>query len=232
MFGRRERRRRRAGALLWFDFGVTMLLILLAAALLLIPLAERGDRTAVPGSADWMARLDDGLPLNRLDLPGTHDSATQYAQLAFFSRCQALSVGEQLEAGFRYLDVRLGEDAQTGRLKLMHGFTDCKTGAGPQSGPLYLDELLRQCYAFLAAHPTEAVVFAVKYEHGELTTAEFETLLDGYIRADEAYWLLDGAIPRLGEARGRLVLMRRYEDEAGLGSRAGIPLLWFDFGVT
>ena len=59
-------------------------------------------------SADWMADLDDGLRLNEIVLPGTHDSATQYVQLAFFSKCQALSIGEQLEAGYRYLDIRLG----------------------------------------------------------------------------------------------------------------------------
>ena len=35
-------------------------------------------------------------------------------------------------------------------------------------------------------------------------------------------------IPTLGEARGRLVLLRRWEDEAGLGASAGIPFLWED----
>ncbi len=225
MFGRKRQRR---GVFLWFVFGLLMLLILLALAMLLIPLAERGDRTAVDGSADWMARLDDGLPLNRLDLPGTHDSATRYVQLAFFSKCQGLSIQEQLEAGYRYLDIRLGTDAQDSRLKLMHGFTNCKTTAGPQSDILYLEELLQQCYAFLAEHPTEAVVFAVKQEHGDLSVADFETQLDACIQKNEAMWLLSDRIPSLGEARGKLVLMRRYPDEAGLGDRAGIPLLWAD----
>ena len=39
---------------------------------------------------------------------------------------------------------------------------------------------------------------------------------------------MSDTIPTLGEARGKLVLMRRYEDEAGLGERSGIPLLWPD----
>ena len=203
-------------------------LILLALAVFFtIPLTERGDRMAVPGAADWMAALDDSLPLNTITLPGSHDSATQYVQLAFFSKCQALSISEQLEAGCRYLDIRLGMDGQSGAFKLMHGFTNCKPSAFSFDA-LYLDDMLRDCYAFLAAHPTETVVFAVKQEHGDESVEAFETALDAYLGEHPDFWLLTDSIPTLGEARGRLVLMRRYEDAANLGSRAGIPLLWPD----
>ena len=71
----------------------------------LIPAFETVDKTPVEGSADWMSRLSDEKLISEVVLPGTHDSATQYVQLAFFSKCQALSIKEQLEAGFRYLDV-------------------------------------------------------------------------------------------------------------------------------
>ena len=228
MFGRR--RRRRTGRVLWLSFILTLLLILLAGALLLIPLLERGDRRTDAAGADWMARLDDGLALSRIQIPGTHDSATQYVQLAFFSRCQALSIREQLDAGFRYLDIRLGDAGQA--LQLMHGFTQCKTGFGKEAGPLYLDAVLAQCYAFLDEHPRETLLFAVKQEYGEASVAEFQALLDGYIRRDEERWLLGGEMPKLGEARGKLVLLRRYEDAAKLGERAGLPLLWAEQSGT
>ncbi len=68
----------------------------------------------------------------------------------------------------------------------------------------------------------------VKQEHGDESVSEFETMLDAYIRENESYWLLTDTIPNLGEARGKLVLLRRYEDAAGLGERAGIPFLWKD----
>lgn len=225
---RRKSRRHRGRALRWFVLAVLLLLMLAMGLMLLAPYLERGDRSAVEGSADWMARLDDGLPLNRITLPGTHDSATQFVQLAFFSRCQGLSVKEQLEAGFRYLDIRLGVEEETGALKLMHGFTDCKTGASRESGALYLEEVLRACYAFLSEHPGETVIFAVKQEYGDTPVAEFETMLDELVQRDAEFWLLTDGIPSLGEARGKLLLMRRYADEAGLGSRAGLPLLWKD----
>ena len=108
----------------------------------------------------------------------------------------------------------------------MHGFTNCRSGAMPWSPTLYLDEVLDDCYAFLGQHPTEFIVFAVKQEHGDESVADFERLLDSYVQKKPEYWLLTDSIPTVGEARGKLVLMRRYEDEAGLGSAAGIPLLW------
>ena len=208
--------------LLW----ILPLLVLLPVAVLMyvVPAFETADRTTVEGSANWMARLDDGKPLSEVTLPGTHDSATKDVQLAFFSKCQALDIGEQLEAGYRYLDIRLGADGE--KLKLMHGFTNCTTMNAPWANALYLDAVLEDCYAFLNAHPTEAVVFAVKQEHGDESVAQFEQLLNAYVQKNPGKWLLTDSVPTVGEARGKLVLMRRYADEANLGKNSGIPLLW------
>ena len=220
-----KKNRSKAGKLLHLLWIIPLLLVLAVGVLMyVVPAFETVDRTPVGGSADWMANLDDGLALGEVVLPGTHDSATKNVQLAFFSKCQALTIGEQLEAGYRYLDIRLGADGE--RLKLMHGFTNCTTSGWPWAGARYLDEVLTQCYDFLAAHPTETVVFAVKQEHGSESVADFERLLDAYVSERPDAWLLTDRIPTVGEARGRLVLMRRYADEANLGTRAGIPLLW------
>ena len=123
-------------------------LLLVVLGMLVLPLTEGADTTPVPGSADWMAALPDDTPLSALVIPGTHDSATQYVQLAYFSKCQALSVGEQLEAGFRYLDIRLGDGDKGGLPLLMHGFTKCKVSAFGSA--LTLDNVLADCYGFLA----------------------------------------------------------------------------------
>ena len=58
------------------------------------------------------------------------------------------------------------------------------------------------------------------------SVAQFQRMLDTVININPRNWLLTDTIPSLGEARGKMVLMRRYEDEAGLGEGAGIPLLW------
>ena len=207
--------------------GLLAVIVLIAAVMVLVPLTEGVDKTPVSGSADWMAALPDETPVSRIVLPGTHDSATQYVQLAFFSKCQGLDIPGQLEAGYRYLDIRLGIDEHNDIFKLMHGFTNCKTSALGFDA-LYLDDLLRGCYAFLQDHPTETVLFAVKFEHGDAEVAEVQRMLDAYIREDPDFWLLTDTLPTLGEARGKLVLLRRWADEAGLGRAAGIPLLWAD----
>lgn len=204
--------------------GILCLILLAALTMFVIPLTERVTGTPAAGAADWMADLDDSLPLNEIVLPGVHDCGTQYVQLSFFSKCQALSVGDQLAAGARYLDVRLG--AEDGRLKLMHGFTSCKIGPMPWADSLWLETVLEACESFLTAHPTETVVFAVKQEHGSEPVEVFETLLQETVGARRDLWLLTDQIPTLGEARGKLVLLRRYEDAAGLGADGGLSFLW------
>ena len=220
-----EERKKKAVKLMHLLWILPALMILSAAVLMyVVPALELADRTAVEGSADWMAKLDDDKQLSEITLPGTHDAATKNVQLAFFSKCQALLIREQLEAGFRYLDIRLGADGE--KLKLMHGFTNCTKNGWPWAGALYLDAVLDDCYAFLSAHPTETIVFAVKQEHGDETVAQFQTLLNAYVQKQPDRWLLTDRIPTVGEARGKLVLMRRYADEANLGENSGIPLLW------
>lgn len=204
--------------------GILAVMLLAGAALFVIPLTERVDVSPVAGSADWMARLPDDAPLGKLSIPGTHDAGTQYVQLGFFSKCQARSIGQQLEDGFRYLDIRLAISGD--RLDLNHGFCECRTGGTPWSDRLMLEDVLEDCYAFLSAHPTETVIFAVKQEHGGESVAEFQRVLDRYIQENAERWYLGSELPSLGEARGRLVLLRRYDDEAELGRNAGIALIW------
>ena len=217
-----NRRRFKPINLIW---AIPLLFALVFAVLMyLIPAFETVDKTPVEGSADWMSRLPDEKLVSEVVLPGTHDSATQYVQLAFFSKCQALSIKEQLEAGFRYLDIRLGPDGE--KLKLMHGFTSCTTGGWPWSGTLYLDEVLDECCSFLKAHPSETVFFSVKYEHGDEPVGRFQELLESYISNDRDMWLLTSQIPTVSEARGKILLLRRFGDEANLGEASGLAQIW------
>ena len=214
--------------LLW----IVPLLIALTFAVMMyvIPAFENVDRTEIAGSADWMGRLADETPLSEVVLPGTHDSATKNVQLAYFSKCQSLTIGEQLEAGFRYLDIRLavvkGKDGGPDTMKLMHGFTNCTASGWPWAGALTFDDVLSETCAFLAAHPTETVVFAVKQEHGSETPEQFETVLNSYIGADPDMWLLTDRIPTVGEARGRIVLFRHYEDPEQPDPTLGVRCFW------
>ena len=205
-------------------------LLLAALVLTVIPMTETVSPKTVEGSADWMGRLDGSLCLNEIILPGAHDSASQHVQLGFVTKCQALTIRELLDAGVRYLDIRLAVGPEDGngsrRMQLMHGFTKCRIGAMPWEQTLYLDRVLDQCVSFLKAHPTETVIFVVKHEYGSESTEEFQNLLNAALADRAEYCLLTDTLPTLEEARGKLVLFRRYADKAALGPAAGIHMDW------
>ncbi len=198
----------------------------LAAVLVIAPLTETADAAGAEGSADWMRRLDDDIPLNEIVLPGTHDSAAQYCRMAFFTKCQALSIREQLQAGFRYLDLRLTMTERGDGFILAHGVYRCRNALFGDD--LTFDEVLAACYAFLDEHPGETVLLALQQEDGVRNDRVCELILDAYVRENPRYFLATNAIPTLGQARGKLVLLRRWEDAAGLREEAGIPLRWHD----
>ena len=211
-----------------------IILCLVVIALLYVflePLAEKISSDEVDGSMDWMARIGDDVLISDISIPGTHDSATQYVQLAFFSKCQSLSIGEQLRDGFRYLDIRLGAvtDKTGDDLVLYHGFCKCKRGFMPWEKDLTIASVLERCYVFLEEHPTETIIFAAKMERGD-DAAKLQTILHNYIEMDPDMWYLSDEIPRLGQCRGKIVLFRRYEDALGLGSASGIEMFWEDQG--
>ena len=200
----------------------------LGAVLVIAPMTERVDESVVPGSADWMARLDDEKRLNELLLPGTNESASRYTPRAFFTKRQALSVREQLEAGYRFLDLRVTLNERGDGFTLVCAEGDCRTS--PFGGALTLDEILGDCYAFLDAHPRETLLLAVRTGRGAVSDRRCGLLFDAYIRERPDYWLAADTIPTLGEARGKLLLLRSWDDAAGLREEAGLPLRWRDQG--
>ena len=219
--------------------GILGALLLLLLAITVIPLTEHSRAGAEYGvdtseSADWMGLVDGTLLLSELNLPGSHDAATEHVELAFFSRCQDSGIAEQLEEGYRYLDIRLAVDYTDGEesLKLMHGFCTCRTGNWPWSGVLYLENVLEDCYSFLEEHPTETIVFCIKHEYGDESLEDFQRILNNYVQANADAWYLENRIPTLEEARGKLVLVRRYADALELGDEGGLAIRWVDQNET
>ena len=58
-------------------------------------------------TAQWLNGLPDELPVGNINLPGTHNSAAIDPGRRTLHACQNFSIGEQLRAGIRLLDVRL-----------------------------------------------------------------------------------------------------------------------------
>ncbi|NEE58668.1 phospholipase, partial [Streptomyces sp. SID8455] len=64
--------------------------------------ATRERARAVRGTQDWMGGLPDGTALQRLTIPGTHDSGARFG--GPWSECQNTTIAQQLESGIRFLD--------------------------------------------------------------------------------------------------------------------------------
>ncbi|TPX11433.1 uncharacterized protein E0L32_007852 [Thyridium curvatum] len=155
----------------------------------------------------WMGALADGYPLTALSIPGTHNSPTCHTALPSV-RCQAVGVREQLDNGVRFMDIRVSASPDSDDLTLVHS-------AFPISltGNKYLADLLRDCYEFLDANPSEVLLMSLKREGtGKGSDADLSRYLrDRYLGGDDARrWYTDPSIPRLGDVRGRIVLVRRF----------------------
>ena len=156
----------------------------------------------------WMKYLLDSTPLSALSIPGTHNSPTCHKALPSV-RCQAVSPREQLENGVRFFDIRVQpddpNDPKNEKLILVHGaFPISLTGSKK------FRDLVNDVQEFLRANPSETLVMSVKREGtGDATDQHLSTILkDHYTNPRE--WWTQPHVPTLGEARGKIVLMRRF----------------------
>lgn len=152
---------------------------------------------------DWMAGLGDATPVQRLSIPGTHDSGARIG--GPWVACQNTAIDAQLNSGIRFLDVRC---------RAIESVFAIHHGAFYQE--LMFGDVLNACRAFLRAHPSETVLMRVKQEYSEVAAEEFRRIFDIYLD-DKGYrslFRLEGGLPTLGQARGKVVLLA---DSDGLG---------------
>ncbi len=151
---------------------------------------------------NWMSALPGNLRLSQISIPGTHDTgATMDDMGSGWWQCQDKTIAEQLALGVRYLDIRCRRE--NNQFAIYHGIIS--------QGHTF-DDVLSQVIAFLTAHPGEAVIMCVK-EEGDAaanTPTPFDEMMQRYIDQNPDFWYLGNDIPTLSEARGKIVLMRRY----------------------
>lgn len=156
----------------------------------------------------WMKNMKDETPLSALSIPGTHNSPTCHKALPSV-RCQARSPKTQLENGIRFFDIRVQpESPQSSKLVLVHAVFPISL-----TGQRTFSELLTTIFAFLDANPSETLIMSVKRE-GVNNLSDEQTariLYDHYTNnsAQAHRWYSEPRIPTLGEARGKIILMRR-----------------------
>lgn len=173
-------------------------------------------------TADWMAKLPDERLLSHICLPGSHDSATAYTQdagvvssavswLCHAINCQSLSISEQLNAGVRFLDLRLyPEKDRSGSIQFVcvHGKDKLRyTCTRSENGQaLKFEDVQGECNTFLREHPTETIVVSIKKEDGD---GNLMAGLPQRFVSDQ--WYTGSVVPALSAVRGKMVLVRRFE---------------------
>lgn len=160
----------------------------------------------------WMENLNSDKPVLQYNIPGTHDCATQYVQLPYLARCQNLNIYEQLCIGVRALDVRVESGGE--RLKMVHGKAKAFNTPNRLGEQMDMADVLAHCYRFLDENPSETIVFQFKNDSGTENEKCFDNLFYTYIKGNEDRWFLENRVPALGEARGKIFLIRRCKMQA------------------
>lgn len=154
-------------------------------------------------NSNWMSEIDDGKYLSQISIPGTHDSAALYEPISNTAKCQNLTLDEQFNCGVRYIDIRCRSINDS--FAIHHG---------PVYQHLNFDDVINVCRDFLKKNPTETIIMSVKEEYKSSGSEKtFEEIFNSYVEKDESIWLLSDEIPKLGEARGKIVLLRRFSSE-------------------
>ncbi len=155
---------------------------------------------------DWLKNIADSSPVCNINLPGTHDSTARFVRFSYFARCQNKSITEQLRMGIRFFDLRAEADGE--KIKLVHSIIDCRLRRFG-SKKLYTDDVLAEMFAFLDAHPSEALFLLFKQDDGAVPPdATFDLFYERHI-ARETRFYTENRIPCLGEVRGKIVLLNR-----------------------
>jgi 1-phosphatidylinositol phosphodiesterase len=204
--------------------------------------------------ATWMSRHADETPLEQLNIPGTHDSATwNYTQatqdaLANITagdgeptyppevfRCQGASIMASLSAGVRFFDLRFALDPTGTKLVFWHS-------QALMSEQATVGDVVNAFYYWLDLHPSETVILSFQYEGSTIVNATFDATVQHMIfdilNSTTAARYIDqtrDVLSTLGAARGKVVLFRRFdldelpdEYEAALPGLHLSPSLWAD----
>lgn len=186
---------------------------------------------------NWMKDVDDDVVISKLTVPGTHNAAASHTALPSV-KCQGASITDQLENGVRYLDVRVakqflkdGEDAKD--LQVIHGKFPVRIPF-----PLLLKSVLDEVYDFLRKNDSEVVILSIKQEgpnNWDNDQDEFgKCIWDHYIKDNEDKWFLKNEIPKLGDARGKVMLLRRFglKDSPDMMDKFGLDAAVWKYNCT
>ena len=182
-----------------------------------------------------------------MNIPGTHDAATWNYSLATQRyldhvtdlvdttefdpaayRCQTRSFAQMLDDGIRAFDLRYAYDVTNSSLVFWHG-------PALQSQTATVDDVMYGFYRWLDQHPSEVVFLSFQYQSSTTPYATnsqgVQSLLFDTLTSPAAKQYIQqttGEIGTLGESRGRIMLLKRFDlDRLPASYDAALPGLHF-----
>lgn len=182
----------------------------------------------------WMKDLPDDAYLSSINMPGTHDTGTAAAvqdaiPCLSLTSCQSYYYDEQLSVGARAFDIRCNaqkDKASPSDVNIIHGSQLWKCFDRDGSN-LTLEDILSESKKFLQKYPSETIVLTVKPDAG--STEGLARAIGSFIKNNGDFVWKGSGTPSLGEARGKIVFVRRYTIDTNKydPSDDGLQTAWF-----
>ena len=173
--------------------------------------------------SEWMRYIPDSRTLAEMSIPGTHDSGTFKLEdpiKSVWAKTQEYDFRYQMDHGIRFFDIR-GRVTDDNTIVLHHG-------------PIYLyvtlSEFIDKAKSFLKSHPSETIIMSLKEDYEPIPGAKqsFVKTFEKQYFEDPIFLKKQGKIS-LGDARGKIVLFRRY---TGSEMTGGFPNFWWKDNAT
>lgn len=96
------------------------------------------------------------------------------------------------------------------------------------------DDVIADCLAFLKKNPSETILFQLKENVSRMGNDFYTAFYNKYIRSNADMWYIKNAIPLLGDARGKIVLLRVAGVDKGIfdDSNSGIDFSSYPYVGT
>ncbi|MBQ4838551.1 MULTISPECIES: phosphatidylinositol-specific phospholipase C [Pseudoalteromonas] len=161
---------------------------------------------------NWMSTLSNNLTLDKISMPGTHDSGTQKAPPGG-ARTQNFDISTQLKDGIRFLDIRVKTNGnKQDPLNIYHSYSDCDLTFGT---------VLKECKSFLSENTDETIVMLINAATSGVRHVQEK--FNFYLQEDafKNLFYLETKIPTLRESRGKIILFRRFSGNLGIDLSKG-----------
>ena len=132
---------------------------------------------------NWMSNLPDEIMLDKISIPGTHDSGTAKT-MDGAAHTQNFGIRNQLDNGIRFLDIRVTykkSNSPNDPLQIYHGIINCDISFG---------DVLNDCVSFLNENPRETIIMLVNSASGDDT--DIQQYFDVYLGQANYKFILFG----------------------------------------